>query len=399
MATDPASIPLYPMRDTPVNIERVPGPSILGSRLLGIQALRAIAALLVVWVHSIDAAQLSSAPRQINFFHWRSFGDCGVDIFFVISGFIVSRVAVRSANQHTARPFSAAGGFLSRRITRIFPLYWILTLIIVLEQQFGRHSIDWPSVYWLPTLLLLPSFPSKYHPVNAPLLPLGWTLMFEIYFYLILTAFMGWTPRAIVRNTVILLCGLVGLGMLIGIHRPLLVLWLNPIIMEFVLGCIIGWVFSYARSRTGNLTGAGVLLSILGTVLLTATIFTGYGNASEADWIMTGYYCWQRLGLWGIPSALLVAGIVLWNPAMRSLPARLLVFLGDASYSIYLCTIPSRSVVEHLWRSFGRFGADIGVLFGAMFCAAAGVVCYLLIERPLMRAFHNWYKPIPLHTT
>ena len=81
---------------------------------------------------------------------------------------------------------------------------------------------------------------------------------------------------------------------------------------------------------------------------------------------------------------------------MRSAPARLLVFLGDASYSIYLCTIPSRSVVEHFWRFFGKFGADTGVFLGAR-SALVGVMCYLFLERPLMRAFHNWYKPIPLH--
>jgi len=114
---------------------------------------------------------------------------------------------------------------------------------------------------------------------------------------------------------------------------------------------------------------------------------------------MAGYYCWLRVSVWGVPSALLVAGMVFWNPAMRSMPARLLVFLGDASYSIYLCTIPARSVVEHFWRIFGRFGADIGVLLGAVFCIVVGVICYLFIERPLMRVFHNWYKPIPLHST
>lgn len=63
----------------------------------------------------------------------------------------------------------------------------------------------------------------------------------------------------------------------------------------------------------------------------------------------------------------------------------------------YIDTIPARSVVVHFWRFFGRFGADTGVFLGALFCTMVGVICYLLLERPLMRAFHNWYKPIPLH--
>ncbi|HZC44295.1 MAG TPA: acyltransferase family protein, partial [Acidobacteriaceae bacterium] len=67
------------------------GRSTLGSRLLSVQGLRAVAALLVVWVHSIDAAELYSSPRQGRFFHWGNYGACGVDIFFAISGFIVSQ--------------------------------------------------------------------------------------------------------------------------------------------------------------------------------------------------------------------------------------------------------------------------------------------------------------------
>ena len=223
--------------------------------------------------------------------------------------------------------------------------------------------------------------------------------MFEMYFYLILTGIMVWVPRALVRTTCIFLCAMVIVGTLVGIHRPLLVIWMNPIVLEFVFGCSIGLVFAHAQKNGNRTTSIGPWLAAIGAVLLAATIFTGYGKASEQDWIMAGYYSWLRVGVWGVPSALLVAGMVFWNPAMRSMPARLLVFLGDASYSIYLCTIPARSVVEHFWRIFGRFGADIGVLLGAMFCIIVGVVCYLLIERPLMRVFHNWYKPIPLHST
>ena len=80
---------------------------------------------------------------------------------------------------------------------------------------------------------------------------------------------------------------------------------------------------------------------------------------------------------------------------MQSRPARLLVFLGDASYSIYLCTNPARSMVEHFWRYVGRWGGDVGILLCILVCTLVGVVCYLVLERPMMRFFHNWYKPLP----
>ena len=101
-----------------------------------VQGLRALAVLLVVWTHSIVAAAYHSDPKQATFFHLKSFGACGLDIFFVISGFIVSLVASRAVaqNQPSARTF------LSRRFTRIFPLYWILTGVVILEAQLRQVS-------------------------------------------------------------------------------------------------------------------------------------------------------------------------------------------------------------------------------------------------------------------
>src|SRR5215831_950835 len=92
-----------------------------------IQILRAIAALLVVYVHSLDLVGGHSNPHQPFFFNLAHFGACGVDIFFSISGFILSTVVLRS------RPGTplASGDFLVRRFIRIFPIYWILSLFFI----------------------------------------------------------------------------------------------------------------------------------------------------------------------------------------------------------------------------------------------------------------------------
>ena len=365
-----------------------------------VQGLRAVAVLLVVWTHSIVAAQYHSSPRQGAFFHLRSFGACGLDIFFVISGFIVSLVASRAV----ARNQPSAGTFLARRFTRIYPLYWILTAVVVLEAQLGRHPILWHQVPWLSTLFLLPGW---HCPVQPLILSLGWSLLFEIYFYLALAGWMRISPRHLIRNTVAFLAVMVALGAVAGIRHPLAVIWTNPISLEFLFGCLIAQVVTrLAASAAGNRSGfplraarrartIGPWLAALGTIALAATIFTGYGNASEASAILAGLDGWLRVGVWGVPSALLVLGAVLWRPAMESMPGRLLVLLGDASYSIYLCTNPARSMVEHFWRFFGRWGGDAGVLTCMLACLAIGMVCYLAVERPLMRFFHNWYKQIP----
>ena len=365
-----------------------------------VQGLRALAVLLVVWTHSIVAAAYHSDPKQATFFHLKSFGACGLDIFFVISGFIVSLVASRAVaqNQPSARTF------LSRRFTRIFPLYWILTGVVILEAQLGRYPILWHQVPWLPTLFLLPGW---HYPVPPLILSLGWSLVFEIYFYLVLAAWMHFAPRHLIRNTMLFLAGMVALGAVVGIHRPGLVIWSNPVALEFLFGCVIAQVVTkMAAMASSNRTGIplpfarrartlGPWLSAAGAIALAVTIFTGYGNASEASSIMAGLDGWLRVGVWGVPSGLLVLGAVLWRPAMQSIPARGLVLLGDASYSIYLCTNPTRSMVEHFWRVFGYWGGDVGVVLCLVACVALGLLCYLAIERPIMRFFHNWYKQLP----
>ncbi|MHB1935906.1 MAG: acyltransferase family protein [Acidobacteriaceae bacterium] len=368
-----------------------------------VQGLRAVAVLLVVWTHSIIAVGYHSTTRQGAFFHLKSFGACGLDIFFVISGFIVSLVATRAATGNQ----SSAGTFLSRRFTRIFPLYWILTVVVILEAQLGRYPIRWHQVPWLPTLFLLPGW---HCPVPPLVLSLGWSLLFEIYFYLVLALWMSVSPRHLARNTIAFLAIMVALGIIVGIRRPLLIIWANPIALEFLFGCLIAqavtWVSATApENRRGiptqearRVRAVGRCLAALGAIALAATIFTGYGSASEASSIMAGLDGWLRVALWGVPSGLLVLGAILWRPAMQSMAARVLVLLGDASYSIYLCTNPARSMVEHFWRLFGHWGGDVGVLLCLLACVVIGVLCYLAVERPIMRFFHNWYKRLPFST-
>ncbi len=365
-----------------------------------VQGLRALAVLLVVWTHSIVAASYHSTPKQGTFFHLKSFGACGLDIFFVISGFIVSLVASRAIAQSQ----SSARTFLSRRFTRIFPLYWILTGVVIVEAQLGKYPILWHRVPWLATLFLLPGWQ---YPVPPLILSLGWSLVFEIYFYLVLAAWMRLSPRHLIRNAIAFLAGMVALGTIVGIHRPWLVIWSNPVALEFLFGCLTAQlVTKLATMASNNRTGIplhsarrartlGPWLAAVGATALAATIFTGYGNASEASSIMAGLDGWLRIGVWGVPSGLLVLGAVLWRPAMQSIPARGLVLLGDASYSIYLCTNPSRSMVEHFWSVFGHWGGDVGVVLCLLSCLAIGLLCYLAVERPIMRFFHNWYKQLP----
>src|SRR5262245_8564740 len=130
------------------------------SSLVSIQALRAIAALLVFLGHAINAVDLEVAAAFPN-----SYGPFGVDLFFVISGFVM----VYSSERLFGQP-GAPIKFFARRLARIVPLYWAATAILV-----------WFDVPNASTKAVLGSlFFAPHLPAEAPLLFVGWTLIFEM---------------------------------------------------------------------------------------------------------------------------------------------------------------------------------------------------------------------------
>ncbi len=395
-------IPAFGSEEAPAALRTESQPG--GGRLDALQGLRAIGALLVVFAHSIDTTEKAlGTPLQAHFFYWENFGASGLDIFFAISGFIVSLVAMRAANGRKDTTSLAARKFFSKRITRIYPLYWILSVVVLilgildhLQNLPHWFSVSWHSFLMPKTLLLLPSWS---YPAHFPVLALGWSLIFEMYFYFVLAVFIYLTPRHLVRNAMVSIGGMVGLGLMIGLKHPVLVIYMNPLALEFVFGCLICLLFVHFSEKRTSLRRIGQGFAVLGAGLMVTTIFTGYGAISEMYPILAGRNCWMRVGIWGIPAALLVGGVIFWAPSMRSLPGRILVFLGDASYSIYLCTIPLQMILVHTLKYIAWLPADAGVLLSVIFTAGTGVVCYLLLERPMMRFFHNWHKSIPFRAT
>jgi peptidoglycan/LPS O-acetylase OafA/YrhL len=257
-------------------------------------------------------------------------------------------------------------------------------------------SVAWHSFLAPKTLLLVPSWT---YPAHFPVLALGWSLIFEMYFYFVLALFIYLTPRHLVRNAMLLIGAMVGLGLIIGLKYPVLVIYMNPLALEFVSGCLICLLFVHFSDKRTSLRRIGKGFAFLGACLMLTTVFTGYGAISEMYPILAGRLCWLRVGVWGIPSAFLVGGVIFWAPSMRSLPGRISVFLGDASYSIYLCTIPIQMILVHSLKYLAKLPPDAGVLLSVILTAGTGVVCYLLLERPMMRFFHNWHKSIPFHAT
>jgi len=339
-----------------------------------IQILRAIAALLVVYVHSLFTVSGHEIPGQSHFFNLTNFGACGVDIFFAISGFILSTVAMNVLPTHRSL-FHGAIDFLLRRFIRIFPIYWILSFFFVLVQWKQHHL----TLAWLLNSYFL--LPSLRFPMTTPLIFIGWTLIFEMFFYYLLTFNLFFGVVRVVERTVLTILVFIVVGGLFDFHRPVLILLANPLNIEFVFGCLIG----LAYARFGKRHALGTALFAIGSLWLLSTLFFGDYYLGDAKYVLDGSLSWHRVFLWGVPAAMITAGLVFRSTQVMSRFGRLGVFLGDASYSIYLVTLIVFYGYDRLYFRLARIGPDTNVVLAFLSVALIGPVCYLYVERPVTR--------------
>lgn len=312
--------------------------------LLSIQYLRAIAALAVVSYH---AGQWVLWPAAV--------GAAGVDLFFVISGFVMW-------TSTWGRDIGPAD-FLRRRVIRVVPLYWLATLalavgILLLPGVFPNVTLQ--PAHLVKSLLFVPHVNPQDLPF--PLLAVGWTLNYEAVFYLAFAAALAAPAQ---RRLAVLAAILLPLACLGAIYHPLYRLFSNPMLLQFLAGALIGRLWlqrALPGARGGAILAAVGALGLLGA----------HGLGIQPEHLMRPF-------LWGLPAACLLIGAVAAEPLLPRLGA--LKSLGDASYSIYLVHTPVMALVNKV------MGPTESVLF---FCAASGVsiaaglACHAAIERPLL---------------
>lgn len=334
-----------------------------------VQILRAIAAVLVVLVHSQFGAPTAASA---DFFSWGRMPEAGVDLFFVISGFIMMLVS----DPGTGRE-GTPGIFLLRRIQRIVPLYWFYTLSL------AALAAAIPSILRFTTLtpeLLLTSllFIPSTNPANGqvqPLLSVGWTLQYEMFFYLCFAAIIRLGLGARVATLATLFVGLMILTGFTGRDTAALQFLGNPLMLEFVAGMGVYWF--YRRGWVARQAAVPIGLIALPVLLW----LVGSGAAAPLEGAVD--HRWVRPIAWGIPAALLFyVGV-----AIREVPGavgRVLAHLGDASYSLYLCHLFVVAVLIKAWAALGREpSAAFGLLVVLPACILAGLLSYRFIERPL----------------
>jgi exopolysaccharide production protein ExoZ len=326
--------------------------------LTSIQTLRAVAAIGVVLVHAGYDAAGYSGVRWLE--TAGDLGRVGVDIFFVISGFIMYLTACRT----TMSPQS----FVAERISRIAPLYWLMTFALLALALAGR-SIAWPSARQLVlSLSFLPYLNDKGD--VAPFLYVGWTLTFEMFFYALLALSLILRPLHVG-----ILTGVLGLLVAAGAAFPggplAWTVYTDPILLEFAAGLWIGWAWNKGF-RLPAPAGA-VLLA-----LCVLAIGMSYGHP-----VWEGR--WLRPLAWGLPALGIVLGVLALE-GTGPMASRIGLLLGAASYAIYLVHPLVLVVLGRAWL-VGQVTSPV-VIVGVSLLAsiAAGVVCHLALERPLVRA-------------
>ena len=344
-------------------------------RILNIQALRGIAALLVVSFHLIPIEEKYGAGESIlpAFFKHGMFG---VDLFFVISGFIMTSIT-RGQFQNTSNALK----FLYHRASRIYPIYWFysaLVLIVFLIRPEWVNSAQDNQVNILSSFLLWPES-------TLPLINVGWTLIHEMYFYLVFSVLLVFLSEKKLGLSLLLW----GVAVIVAdfylvTNNPVLNLIAHPLTLEFIAGCFLAIHFRKD-------SGWGFTLLLVISAAVTLVILTVL-NGSE---IPNG---WWRVGIYGVPATAVLYCLVVAE--RKNLVLNIyLSKLGDASYSIYLMHVLVLSAAGRalyaLSTSYPISNAAMVIIL-CLFVIISGLVSYRIIEQPLLKASRKLYSFIKL---
>ena len=321
-------------------------------KLNAIEAARGAAAVAVVLYHAAHHIEkVNGHPVLWNMFQ---FGHAGVDLFFVLSGFIIMHVHHKDIGSPTR-----LSHYLGRRLTRVIPTYWVALFITVLMLAVGGHP--WPDLWTLAkSLFLLPQD-------AEPILGVAWTLTYEIVFYAlfglwllaIVATWIGWLPDLGLPQSIL------------GIYN-----------LEFFLGMSAAiWLGCYRVPHPRVVLAIGCSLFALAAI------------SEDIGWL-DGYGAWGRMA-YGLSSVLILLGAIVAGASKAIRIPALLQTFGSASYSLYLFLFIFIGAAWQVWVKAGVSSQQFP-LASFMLLSASGVVGGVLMSRlveyPLMRWLRNGGK-------
>ena len=320
-------------------------------RLHALQYLRAIAALAVVYSHTV--IQVADYEQYLT-----EAGSFGVDIFFVISGFIMIFIA---------KPDDRPVKFLTHRIRRVVPLYWFFTFLMAAILLL-MPSVFKATVFDLKALLLSLGFIpfwSLAHPHEAwPILAPGWSLNFEMYFYLVFALSLFLTERYRIAFIALVITGVFLVATYFNDGESAMAFFFSKsLVFEFILGMLlaVAWKRGF---RLPASTAAWMLLAATCVLLIKLPI--------------------PRIFEYGLPSFFIVMACLY----VRVGEHRWGVLLGDASYALYLSHIFTLGILRKFLAPIlgeGQTAAYLFVAISLLVCLLVSVVIHKYIDNWLLR--------------
>ncbi len=338
-----------------------------------LQISRAVAALLVVVFHlgyslSLDKYFGAKAINSLFIFG----GGVGVSYFFVLSGFIITRVHKSDCGR-----IDRLLPYLKKRIVRIYPIYWFVFLLVsltALSTPSLRNSVPHDSLILLKSLALIPQDSTQFAGVSAPVLAVAWSLQYEVLFYIVFAAFIvspafGWFLAAVAF-------GLFGFCQFTNCSFPNNFLG-NIWVLLFAFGALVAKLSSLdIRLERPRMLAFLAALSILFSGLLEILV----GRET--------FFIDSRI-VYGVLSGVLILCLVSAESSGNlKLTDGFMCRLGDASYSLYLLHFPLITLCCKLLVKSGLkglHGAIVAFPIILTSCIVLSMLLHRLVERPLLR--------------
>jgi len=333
-------------------------------RIEPLQALRGLAAFLILAKHALYEVDLISLI-DFNYGNYSNYV-IGIDIFFVLSGFIMVYTSWGKSG------FGAAKEFMFRRIIRIVPTYWFYTAVLALVAIFLPQVLgtaEFVAVDFVKSLFFIP-----YENTAGdfqPLLANGWSLNYEMYFYAVFALCLILPARWSLAALSVVFFMIVFTD-LFGIDGEIAAFYSRPIILEFLAGALIGYFFMKGVRLPSWMFWLGVVFTCLAMVAL---LYTDALKAADVDYNKP------------IIAIVMIALLVLPKKAAAFQMPRWSVVLGDASYTIYLS---HPFAIGAVTQAVLLFGIEDVVHPWAIFITiigvslVGGVMAYYILEKPLL---------------
>lgn len=347
--------------------------------LQNVQTLRAVAALLVVLVHmtlkNVGIEEIFGSGNESWLLPLKSIGTFGVDLFFVISGFIML-----VTNWEAFGSRHAGLKFLVRRVIRIYPPYWFafIPVFIVLEFARDRYMVSHTSgqTGLIESFFLLPN-PHQF------VLAVGWTLVWEMVFYVVFSGLLAFQQRFIP----VLLFGWYVVEVVLNhtLNHATNYYFLfasTSLPIEFILGSVVGLL--YVKGRLPP-----TWLLSLGAICLTTVAFS-----YRILWPDKGFPC-DPVYFLGIPAALIVASAVSAEIRLVFVSPRWMSDLGNGSYAVYLWHISVlvglRQIIAPM-HLHGPIAHTLVLVVTVLTITTVGQLIYYLFEIPITTYLNRWSR-------